>query len=134
MLVPGAFYTHRVEIVVLESDLARIEGGRVTSGTVTVGDLRLSERDKDAPVAMFFGYLEELPRRSTRPRTYQEAAQLLGPWTNVVVRKQIERLKERTARSGFYFEGTHANYDLADHLVANSLLVPGDLARLHKSP
>jgi len=28
------------------------------------------------------------------------------------------------------FEGVHANYELADFLVANGLLVPGDLARL----
>ncbi len=80
---------------------------------------------------MFSGYLETFPRRTTRPRTYQQAAELLGPpWTAVTVRKQIERLKERAARAGLYFEGQHANYDLADHLVANGLLVPDDLARL----
>lgn len=135
VLVPGAIYTHRVEVVVPESDLARVEGSRLTSGTITTGDLTLSERDKDVLVAMFSGYLESFPRRSTRPRTYQQAAELLGPpWTGVTVRKQIERLKERAARSGVYFDGPHANYDLADHLVANGLLVPDDLSRLTKAP
>ena len=131
VLVPGAIYTHRVEVIVPESDLARVEGSRITSGTVTVGDLHLSERDRDALVALFSGYLEAFPRRSTHPRSYQQAAELLGPpWTGVTVRKQIERLKERAARAGVYFEGVHANYELADFLVANGLLVPGDLARL----
>jgi hypothetical protein len=115
--------------------LARVEGTRITSGTVTGGEMRLSGRDKDVLVAMFSGYLEGFPRRSARPRTYQQAAELLGPpWTGVTVRKQMERLKERSARAGVYFEGPHANYDLADHLVANGLLVPADLARLGRSP
>jgi hypothetical protein len=131
VLIPGAIYTHRIEVIVPESDLARVEGTRLTSGTLTVGDLRLSERDKDVLVAMFSGYLEAFPRRLTRPRTYQQAAKLLGaPWTSITVRKQIERLKERAARGGVYFEGPHANYDLADHLVVNGLLVPSDLVRL----
>jgi hypothetical protein len=135
VLVPGAIYTHRIEVVVPEGDLARIEGSRITSGTLTAGDLRLSERDKDVLVAMFSGYLEAFPRRTLRPRTYQQAAVLLGPpWTAVTVRKQIERLKERAARADVYFEGRFANYDLADHLVANGLLIQADLARLGRRP
>jgi hypothetical protein len=135
VLVPGAVYTHRIEVIVPESHLARVEGSRLTSGTLTTGDLRLSERDKDVLVALFSGYLEAFPRRSSRPRTYQQAAGLLGPpWTNVTVRKQIERLKERATRTGVYFEGPHANYDLADFLVSNGLLVPADLARLDRTP
>ena len=135
VLVPGAIYTHRIEVVIPESELARVEGSRVTSGTLVAGDLRLNERDKDALVAMFSGYLEAFPRRTARPRTYQEAATLLGTsWTAVSVRKQIERLKERASRIEVYFEGPHANYDLADYLVANGLLVQADLSRLeHRS-
>ena len=131
VLVPGAIYTHRIEIVIPESDLARVEGSRVTSGTLLSSTLQLSERDKDALVALFSGYLEAFPRRSARPRTYQQAAEILGPpWTAVTLRKQIERLKDRAARSEAYFEGPHANYDLADYVVANGLLSQEDLARL----
>ncbi len=131
VLIPGAIYTHRIEVVVPESDLARVDGSRMTSGTLVAGDLRLTERDKDVLVAMFSGYLEAFPRRTLRPRTYQEAATLLGaPWTALTVRKQIERLKERASRVEAYFEGPHANYDLADYVVANRLLVQDDLARL----
>jgi hypothetical protein len=112
-----------------------VEGSRITSGTLIAGDMRLSERDKDVLAAMFSGYLESFPRRTMRPRTYKQTAELLGPpWTAVTVRKQIERLKDRAARADVYFEGPHANYDLADHLVANGLLVPDDLARLGGTP
>ena len=80
---------------------------------------------------MFAGYLETFPHRSAHPRTYQQAADVLGPpWTSVTVRKQIERLKERCPRADLYFEGPHANYELADHLVTNGLLIPTDLKRL----
>ena len=133
VLVAGAIYTHRVEVAIPECDLAVVEGTRITSGTVTTDDLQLSERDKDVLIGMFSGYLEAFPRRSGRPHTYQQTADMLGPpWTNVTVRKQVERLKERCARVGLYFEGQHANYDLADHLISNGLLVRGDLERLAK--
>jgi hypothetical protein len=131
VLVPGAIYTHRIDIVIPESDLARVTGTVMTSGTLNPYDLRLSERDKDVLIALFSGYLEAFPHRSARPRTYQQAADVLGAsWTSLTVRKQVERLKERCARSGLYFDGPQANYDLADHLVANSLLVRDDLRRL----
>ncbi len=52
VLVPGAIYTHRIEVAIPESDLARVEGNRITSGTITTADLRMSERDKDVLVAM----------------------------------------------------------------------------------
>jgi hypothetical protein len=134
VLVPGAIYTHKIEVAVPEDDLARVQG-RSTSGTLIAGNLRLSERDKDALVALFSGYLQAYPRRTTRPSTYQQAARLLGPpWTALTLRKQIERLKERAARVELYFDGPHANYDLADYLIANGLLVPDDLARLEKKP
>lgn len=132
VLVQGAIYTHKVEIAVPESDLARVES-HVTTGTLIVGDLRLSERDKDVLVALFSGYLEAPPRRTMHPSTYHQAATLLGsPWTPVTVRKQIERLKDRATRNELYFDGPHGNYDLADYVMANGLLVPDDLKRLER--
>lgn len=131
VLVPGAVYTHRIEVLVPESELARNPSERPTSGTLSVAELSLSERDRDVLAAVFAGYLEDFPRRKTRPATYQEAAERLGsPWTRVRVRKQVERLKERAARAGLYFDGPQANYDLADYLLANGLLRPSDLERL----
>ena len=135
VLVVGAIFTHRIDIGVPEVDLARMEQGRSSSGTLPVDDLRLTERDKGVLAALFSGYLEAFPRRSGRPLTYRQAAELLGPpWSPLTVRKQVERVKERARRGGLYFEGPHANQDLADHLVTNSLLVPSDLGRLSRTP
>ena len=130
VLVPGVIYTHRLEVLVPAAALGRVPDDRPSSGPIT-GDLRLTERERDVVVALLSGYLEDFPRRQSRPRTYQQVAELLGPpWTKTTVRKQVERLKERLAHSGVYFEGPQANYDLADHLIGNGLLTPADLERL----
>lgn len=130
ILVPGVIYTHRLEVVVPQADLVRFECTQASSGTI-IGGVTLSDRDRDAVVALLSGYLEEFPRRHARPLTYQQAADLLGPpWTKTAVRKQIERLKERLAADGLYFEGPQANFDMADHLIKHGLLSPADLRRL----
>lgn len=133
VLVPGVIYTHRLEVFIPEGELACDRTPRESSGTITAGDLHLSERDRDVLVALLAGYLEDFPRRQPRPRTYQEAADVLGqPWTSVTVRKRIERLRSRLARTGMYCDGPQANYDLADHLISNGILSPADLSRLPK--
>jgi hypothetical protein len=130
VLVPGAVFTHKIEVLVPEAELARVRPGQ-TSGTISTGDIRLSERDLDVLVALLGGYLEEFPRRNPRPRTYQDAADRLGPpWTKLTVRKQVERLKRRLSDRGIYLEGPQANYDLADLLIADGLLGPADTSRL----
>lgn len=132
VLVPGIISTHRLEVVLPGTTAAPVDLERLSSGTVT-GDLTLTDRDHDVVVALFSGYLEVFPRRQARPRTYQQAADLLGPpWTKTAVRKQLERLKERVAATGTYFDGPQANFDLADHLILNGLLTPADLDRLRR--
>lgn len=131
VLIPGAVLTHRLDVILPDSDLLADRGNQPSSGTLAGGQVQLTERDRDALVALFGGYLEEFPRRTARPRSYQEAANLLGdPWTKVSVRKQVERLKERLARAGVYFEGAQANYELADYLLGEGLLATTDLTRL----
>ena len=134
VLVPGVIFTHRLEVVLPEATVIPLDRLPASSGTIT-GDLSLTERDNDVVVALFSGYLDVFPRRQARPRTYQQAADLLGaPWTKTAVRKQLERLKERLAAAGTYFEGPQANFDLADHLILNGLLTPDDLERLPRGP
>ncbi|HET6794777.1 MAG TPA: hypothetical protein VFH45_10060 [Acidimicrobiales bacterium] len=131
VLVPGAISTHRLDVTVPEAELARLDRLPVSSETMTVERVRLSDKDRAVLAALFGGYLETFPRRSTRPRTYQQAAEVLGdPWTKLTVRKQVERVKERLARSGVYFEGAQAAYDLADYLITAGLLTPDDLQRV----
>ena len=130
ILVPGVIYTHRLEVVVPQADLIRFDTTKASSGTI-IGGVTLSDRDRDTVVALLSGYLEDFPRRHARPLTYQQAADLLGPpWTKTAVRKQIERLKERLAVDGLFFEGPQANFDMADHLIKHRLLSPADLHRL----
>jgi hypothetical protein len=136
VLVPGAIYTHRLDIHLPPEavDALRVDS-RTTTGTITLGQVNLSERDRDVLAALFSGYLRPFPYRDARPLSYQEAADLLGAdWTKVTVRKQVERLKERMTRSGLYFQGPRANDDLAEHLMSSGLLTAADLARLDAMP
>lgn len=134
ILVPGLVYTHRLELIVPAADLADPPSARSFSGTID-GGITLSDRDRDVMVALLSGYLQSFPRRHPHPRTYQEVAALLGPpWTKTTVRKQVERLKDRLARTGAYFDGPQANYDLADYLMDNGLLSPADLERWEVRP
>lgn len=132
VLVQGAIYMHRIEITVPDDALAALEvEPPVTTGTITLGEVRLSDRDRQALVAVLCGYLQPFPRRDPHPISYLEAAKRLGsPWTRVTVRKQVERVKERLARNGLFLEGAHANHDLAEHLIDNGFLGTADLTLL----
>ncbi len=131
VLVPGIIYTHRIRVNVPVTELARVEVARRSSGTVTADDVWLSERDRDAVVALFCGYLRPFPRQERSPLSYREAANLLGPpWTETSLRRQVDRLKERLVRSGLYFEGAQAKVQLGEYLVDNGVIVQDDLQRL----
>lgn len=132
VIVRGSILTHRIDVHVPAEVIEVLQVDTpVTTGTIDLRELRLSERDRDALAAVCCGYLRPFPRRDPHPLSYHAAAVLLGPpWTKVTVRKQIERLKVRLARSGLYFEGPHANDELAEHLLDNGLLDERDLARL----
>lgn len=136
VLVPGAVYTHRLQVLLPDAAVARLHVGEgLTSGTLTWDHVRLSDKDRLVLAAVFAGYLRSFPRHDARPLSYQEAAEALGPpWTRVTVRKQVERIRERFAREGLFFDGPRANDALAEHLVDNGLLVPGDLALVTIEP
>lgn len=135
VLVAGAIYTHVLEVVLPHNYVTALRGGvaRLTTGTLPTEAVTLTQRDRDALTALCAGYLESFPRRREHPNTYEEAARLLGgePWSGDKVRKAVERVKERFAKKqGLYFEGPHANYELAANLISNGVLSGQDLARL----
>lgn len=135
VLVPGAVYTHVIEIVVPHdyAEEMRSGHGRLTTGTLSGAEVNLTEREKDALAAVFAGFLESFPRRREHPNTYAEATALLGSddWTPDRVRKAVERVKQRFAeRHSLYFEGPQANYELAAHLVGAGVVTGADLQRL----
>lgn len=132
VLVRGAILTHRLGVTVPEADLGRHAAPAPSSGTLTA-EVRLSDSDRHAVVALFAGYLQAFPRRSPHPADYAWAADFLGPpWTRTMVRKRVERIRERLAAGGIYFDGPNARHELAEYLITNGIIGPDDLARLHR--
>jgi hypothetical protein len=130
VLVPGAIYTHRLDIFVPDGELALRRPSELgVSGTITADDLHLTDADRQALAAVFSPLLRAWPRRGAHPLSYQEAADLLTPgWTGTAVRKHLERVRQRLAESGTFFEGSHANDDLGQYLLDSGVLTSADLA------
>lgn len=130
VLVPGAIFTHRVDIHVPEAALAlRRPGEFAASGTIAGDELHLTESDRAALVAVFSPLLRAWPRRGAHPLSYQAAADLLGPgWTGTAVRKHVERVRQRLAEAGTYFDGSHAKDDLGQYLLDSAILTATDMA------
>ena len=135
VLVPGVVFTHRLDIHLSPEAVGSLrvetaEGG----GTITLGEVALSEKDRDVLTAMCCGYLRPFPHHDPRPLTYEQVAELLGgEWTELRVRKQVERIKKRMADSGLHFEGQRAKDEMAEHLTANGFIGRDDLPRLERN-
>lgn len=130
VLVRGAIRTHPLTVELPPADLACVPPEKASSGTLMF-DVEVRDRDRDVLVALASGYLRDFPFTELRPRTYGEAAALLGsPWTKTKVRRQVDRFKSRLAKASLYFDGPHANYDLIDYLISNGIIGPSDLRRL----
>lgn len=137
VLVPGAIFTHRIQVVLPDGQLACVQPVRESSGTLTSDDMQLTVDDRRALTATYCNYLRPFPFRDWTPLTYQEAADLLGTpkaqgkkWSKSKVRKQIERIRERLARAGVYFDGPQAKSHLGEYLVDNGIIGPEDLKLL----
>jgi len=133
VLVPGAIFTHLLEVVLPSGYGSTLAAppARLTTGTLAGGEVALSRRERDALVALFEGYLMPFPRRFEHPCTYAEAAAVLGAdWTPDGVRKATERVKTKFAKAGVYFEGARANDELAAHLVGTGVLSGDDVVSL----
>jgi hypothetical protein len=134
VLVPGAIFTHRLDVHVPEEALARRRPSDLgASGTITSDDLHLTESDRRALAAVFSPLLRTWPRRGAHPLSYQEASVLLGPgWTGTAVRKHLERVRQRLADSGTIFNGSHAKDDVGQYLVDNGVLTAADLSAVDR--
>jgi hypothetical protein len=132
VLVPGAIFTHRLDVHVPETSLAvRRPGEYGASDTIAGEELHLTKSDRAALTAVYSPLLRSWPRRGAHPLSYQEAAHLLGTgWTGTAVRKHFERVRQRLAEGGTFFEGSHAKDDLGQYLLDNALLTAADLAVL----
>lgn len=132
VLVPGAIFTHRLDVMVPFDALARRKPSELGgSGTFVSDDLHLTASDRVALTAVFSPLLRAWPRRSGHPLSYQEAAELLGGrWTKTSVRKHLERVRQRLAEDGWFFEGIYAKDELGRHLLDNGILTASDLSVL----
>jgi len=132
VLVRGVISTHRLEVQVPSDLLARHQPGQlISTDTIISSDVRITNGDRLALTALFSPLLQTWPRRSGHPLTYLQAAERLGPpWTGTAVRKHIERVRERLAAQGLYFEGSLARYELGQHLLDHGILTSEDLQAL----
>jgi hypothetical protein len=130
ILVPGAIFTHRLDVHVPETSLALRRPSELgASGTIAAEELHLTTSDRAALAAVYSPLLRSWPRRGAHPLSYQEAAVLLGPaWTGTAVRKHVERVRQRLADAGTFFDGAHAKDDLGPYLLDNAILTASDLA------
>lgn len=134
VLVPGAIFTHRLDIHVPDDGLALRRPSELgASGTITAEELHLTESDRQALAAVFSPLLRAWPRRGAHPLSYQEASDLLGPgWTGTAVRKHLERIRQRLADSGTFFDGSHAKDDVGQYLMDNGVLTAADLSEVDR--
>ena len=135
VLVPGAIFTHRLDVQVPVEGLALRRPSELgASGTMAAEELHLTESDRRALTAVFAPLLRAWPRRGAHPLSYQEAADLLGAgWTATSVRKHVERVRQRMADSGTFLSGSHAKDDLGQYLLDNGILTTDDLASVDRA-
>lgn len=125
--VRGMVRSHRIDLIVPVGDLAvtSVGDGQETD----VLDIVLSEAERDALTAMFNGYLRPIPRRDPHPVSYEDAGRLLGVPASTV-RRRIERFRDRLRDLGWFIEGPHARYELAELALERGWITPSDLDRL----
>jgi hypothetical protein len=91
------------------------------------GNVTYTHEDRQALVALFAGYLQPFPRYDPTPRTYAEAARVLG-WPRTTLVKRIEYLRSRLDRAGVpNLQGERAMQALAEHVIATSIITRDDL-------
>jgi hypothetical protein len=94
------------------------------------GNVTYSDEDRRALVALFAGYLQPFPRYDPTPRTYADAAKVLGvPRTTLV--KRVEYLRSRLVKGGVpNLFGERAMEALAEHVIATGVISRDDLTLL----
>ena len=94
------------------------------------GNVTFSHEDRQALVALLAGYLQPFPRYDPTPRTYAEAARVLG-WPRTTLVKRVEYLRSRLVRAGVpNLQGERAMEALAEHVIGSGKIIRSDLALL----
>jgi hypothetical protein len=121
VVVEGSARRHALEVRVGRADGSWPLGvGEPVSGelpTAARGEVLINSLDRLALVALFSGYLEPFPRYDPHPRSYADAAALLG-WPRTTLVKRIEHLRARLTAAGI---PNLVGHDALDHLAEWSL-------------
>jgi hypothetical protein len=128
VVVEGSARRHALEVFIHPGDEPwRPAPGEPATGeppTAAGGETLLNSLDRLALVALFSGYLQPFPRYDPHPKSYAEAAAVLG-WPRTTVVKRIEHLRARLTAAGI---PNLVGDDALDHL-AEWCLVTGVLSR-----
>lgn len=128
-LVVGEVRTHSLSLSMSEEDLpAPGEVPLIVDLTSTRNLLpALTDKRREALVAMVEGYLWPFPRYVPEPKTYQEAADRLG-LERTTVHKRIEQISDHLKSAGVPgLDGGDARRNLGEWLLANRLITHHDL-------
>ena len=94
--------------------------------TAAAGEVLIKALDRLALVSLFSGYLERFPRYHPHPRSYADAATMLG-WPRTTLVKRIEHLRTRLTNAGFPNLGDEALEHLAEWALTSGVLTREDL-------
>jgi hypothetical protein len=101
--------------------------------TAAAGEVVISDLDRMALAALFAGYLESFPRYDPHPKTYADAASMLG-WPRSTLVKRIEYLRTRLTNAGVpNLLGDNALDHLAEWALTTGVLTRSDLERVRPS-
>jgi hypothetical protein len=96
--------------------------------TAAWGEVLINSLDRLALVALFSGYLEPFPRYDPHPKSYADAAALLG-WPRTTLVKRIEHLRARLTAAGIpNLVGPDSLDHLAEWALTTRVLSRDDLA------
>ncbi len=121
VVVEGSVRRHALEVRVgRRREACQLAPGEMPSGelpTAARGEVLINTLDRLALVALFSGYLEPFPRYDPHPKSYADAAALLG-WPRTTLVKRIEHLRARLTSAGI---PNLVGDDALDHLAEWSL-------------
>jgi hypothetical protein len=136
VVVEGSARRHALEVRVGRGqDLRRITQAQPSceeQPTAAAGEVAITSLDHLALVALFSGYLEPFPRYDPHPRSYGDAAAILG-WPRTTLTKRIEHLRARLTSAGVpNLVGDNALDHLAEWSLTTRVLSKDDLGLIQK--
>jgi hypothetical protein len=136
VVVEGSLRRHALEVLTNHDsgpDLPRVDNDDPLP-TAAAGEVVITDLDHLALVALFAGYLEVFPHYQPHPRTYADAASVLG-WPRSTLVKRIEYLRTRLTNAGVpNLLGENALEYLGEWALTTGVLTRSDLHRLKGRP